>query len=141
MASIEKISIEVNAELERICLESKEIIEGFHKLLGVHTSTEALAKIAVLMREDDTADRLLSKALGHLHSCPELGSNDLYQEIAAAFGEAVEHSVQPTVLTARHKVDGRKNSNRVTLICPECHRQVHSGKRVLKSDTKIFEAR
>ena len=40
-----------------------------------------------------------------------------------------------------HHVDGRKNSNRVTLICPECHRQVHSGKRVLKSDTKIFEAR
>lgn len=96
MASIEKISIEVNAELERICLESKEIIEGFHKLLGVHTSTEALAKIAVLMREDDTADRLLSKALGHLHSCSEEGSKFLYNEIAAAFGEAVEHSVQRT---------------------------------------------
>ena len=90
MASIKdaEITIEVNAELERICIESKEIIEGFHKLLGVHTSSEALAKIAVLMREDDTADRLLSKALGHLHSCPEPGSNDLYQEIASAFGES-----------------------------------------------------
>lgn len=112
MASIKdaEITIEVNAELERICIESKEIIEGFHKLLGVHSSTEALAKIAVLMREDDTADRLLSKALGHLHSCPELGSNDLYQEIAAAFGKAVEHSVHPTVLTARHKL----------VSCPQC---------------------
>ncbi len=90
MASIKdaEITIEVNAELERICIESKEIIEGFHKLLGVHTSTEALGKIAVLMREDDTADRLLSKALGHLHSCSEPGSNDLYQEIASAFGES-----------------------------------------------------
>jgi len=90
MASIKdaEITIEVNAELERICIESKEIIEGFHKLLGVHTSTEALAKIAVLMCEDDTADRLLSKALGHLHSCSEPGSNDLYQEIASAFGES-----------------------------------------------------
>jgi hypothetical protein len=55
MASNAEITIEVNAELVRICIESKEIIEGFHKLLGVHTSTEALAKIAVLMREDDTA--------------------------------------------------------------------------------------
>jgi hypothetical protein len=110
MASIEKVTIEVNAELERICIESKEIIEGFHKLLGVHSSTEALAKIAVFMREDDAADKLLSKALGHLHSCPELGSNDLYQEIAAAFGEAVEHSVQPTVLISRHKL----------VKCPQC---------------------
>jgi len=81
-----KITIEVNAELERICLESKEIIEGFHKLLGVHSSTEALAKIAVLMREDDTADRLLSKALGHLQTCSEPGSEKLYQEIAEASG-------------------------------------------------------
>ena len=48
-----EITIEVNAELERICLESKEIIEGFHKLLGVHTSTEALSKVAVLMREEE----------------------------------------------------------------------------------------
>ena len=83
-----EITIEVNAELERICLESKQIIEGFHKLLGVHSSTEALAKIAVLMREDDTADRLLSKALGHLQTCSEPGSQKLYQEIAEAFGAA-----------------------------------------------------
>jgi hypothetical protein len=48
-----EISISVNAELERICLESKEIIEGFQRLLGVHSSSEALAKIAVLMREDE----------------------------------------------------------------------------------------
>jgi hypothetical protein len=72
--------------LEAICRESKEIIEGFHKLLGVDSSTEALGKIAVLMREDDTADRLLSKALGHLQTCPEPGSTLLYQEIAEAFG-------------------------------------------------------
>lgn len=55
MANIKdaEITIEVNSELERICRESKEIIEGFHKLLGVHSSTEALAKIAVLMREEE----------------------------------------------------------------------------------------
>lgn len=81
-----EITIEVNAELERICRESKEIIEGFHKLLGVHTSTEALAKIAVLMREDNTADKLLSKALGHLSTCSEDDANELYKEIAEAFG-------------------------------------------------------
>lgn len=67
------------------------VIEQFQKLLGVYTTTEALAKVAVLMREEDTAGRLLSKALGHLHSCNEEGSRDLYNEIASAFGEAVEH--------------------------------------------------
>jgi hypothetical protein len=48
-----RILVEANNELERICLESKEIIEGFHKLLGVHSSTEALGKIAALMHEAD----------------------------------------------------------------------------------------
>jgi len=66
------------------------VIEQFQKLLGVFTTTEALAKIAALMREDDTAGRLLSKALGHLHTCSEQGGLELYNEIASAFGEAVE---------------------------------------------------
>lgn len=48
-----RILIEADNKLERICLESKEIIEGFHKLLEVHSSTEALAKTAVLMREEE----------------------------------------------------------------------------------------
>lgn len=88
MANKAEVEIEVNAEIYRIALESRMIIEQFQKLLGVCTTTEALAKIAVLMREDDTADRLLSKALGHLQTCSEPGSNKLYQEIAEAFGAA-----------------------------------------------------
>ena len=121
MANIKdaEITIEVNAELERICIESKEIIEGFHKLLGVHTSSEALAKIAVLMREDDTADRLLSKALGHLHSCSEPGSSDLYQEIASAFGESGR--TQRAVDVARCRCGGEYYTDKVFgEVCCRC---------------------
>ncbi len=53
MANKVEIEIAVNAELNRIAVESKMIIEQFQKLLGVYTTTEALAKIAVLMREDE----------------------------------------------------------------------------------------
>ena len=117
MANIKdaEITIEINAELLRTCRENMEIVKGFHKLLGVHSSTEALAKIAVLMREDDTADRLLSKALGHLHSCSEPGSSNLYQEIAAAFGEAVEHSVQRTGLCPECGAPGYDK-----IVCEQC---------------------
>jgi len=107
MADKAEIEIEVNSEIYRIALESKLIIEQFQKLLGVYTTTEALAKVAVLMREDDTADRLLSKAMGHLHSCSESGSNELYQEIAAAFGESG--------LTKRAPDRGRSRLNLITL--------------------------
>lgn len=41
------------AELTRIATESKMIIEQFQKLLGVYTTTEAFAKTAVLMREEE----------------------------------------------------------------------------------------
>lgn len=40
-------------EISVIAIESKIIIEQFQKLLGVYTSTEALSKIAVLMREEN----------------------------------------------------------------------------------------
>ena len=80
---------EMIEELEKrdaVIIEKVLITEQFQKLLGVWTNTEALSKVAVLMREEDLASVLLSKALGHLHSCPEHGSEDLYNEIAAAFG-------------------------------------------------------
>jgi hypothetical protein len=80
--------------MRQCVIEYALVIEQFQKLLGVYTTTEALAKVAVLMREEDTAGKLLSKALGHLHSCGEEGSRILYNEIASAFGEAVEQSVQ-----------------------------------------------
>lgn len=53
MANKVEIEIAVNAELNRIAIESKMIIEQFQKLLGVYTTTEALGKIAVLMREEE----------------------------------------------------------------------------------------
>lgn len=53
MANKAEVEIEVNAEIYRIALESKLIIEQFQKLLGVYTTTDALAKIAVLMREEE----------------------------------------------------------------------------------------
>lgn len=62
------------------------VIEQFLKLLGVETITSAFSKVAVLMREDDTADRLLSKALGHLSTSSEEGAKELHDEIAKAFG-------------------------------------------------------
>ena len=89
MANKLEVEIEVNAEIHRIALESRMIIEQFQKLLGVYTTTEALAKIAVLMREDDTADRLLSKCLGHLSTSSEDGAKELHDEIAEAFGSQI----------------------------------------------------
>ena len=58
---MKEIKIEVNAEIYRIALESKTIIEQFQKLLGVYTSTEAFGKIAVLMREESEVESELSK--------------------------------------------------------------------------------
>lgn len=55
------IEIEVNDEIARIARESKLIIEQFQKLLGVYTTTEALAKIAVLMREESEIEVELNK--------------------------------------------------------------------------------
>ena len=75
------------SEMESRAINYALIVEKFQKLLGVFTTTEALAKVAVLMREETLTENLLSKALGHLHSCSELGSTDLYREIAAAFGD------------------------------------------------------
>lgn len=52
------------AEITRIAIESKMIIEQFQKLLGVYTPTEALAKTAVLMREEeDLQNDILSTIL------------------------------------------------------------------------------
>ena len=53
MANKVEIEIAVNAEINRIAIESKLIVEQFQKLLGVYTTTEALSKIAVLMREEE----------------------------------------------------------------------------------------
>ena len=75
------------SEMKRRAVDYALIVEQFQKLLGVYTTTEALAKVAVLMREETLSERLLSKALGHLNTCSESDSNDLYKEIAAAFGE------------------------------------------------------
>ena len=61
MANKVEIEIAVNAELQRIAVESKLIIEQFQKLLGVYTTTEALAKIAVLMREESEIEIELNK--------------------------------------------------------------------------------
>ena len=61
MANKIEMEIEVNAEIYKIALESKMIIEQFQKLLGVYTSTEALAKIAVLMREESEIEAELNK--------------------------------------------------------------------------------
>lgn len=75
------------SEMKRRAIDYALIVEQFQKLLGVFTTTEALAKVAVLMREETLSESLLSKALGHLNTCSESDSNDLYKEIAAAFGE------------------------------------------------------
>lgn len=88
MANQIEVEVKINDEILRIAEESKLIIEQFQKLLGVHTTTEALAKLAVLMREETEAERLLSKALGHLRTCSNPEGDDLYDEIAAAFGES-----------------------------------------------------
>lgn len=61
MANKAEVEIEVNAEIYRIALESKMIIEQFQKLLGVYTTTEALAKITVLMREESEVEVELNK--------------------------------------------------------------------------------
>jgi hypothetical protein len=45
MANKAEVEIEANAEIYRIALESKLIIEQFQKLLGVYTTTEAFSKI------------------------------------------------------------------------------------------------
>jgi len=75
------------SEMKMRAIDYALIVEQFQKLLGVFTTTEALAKVAVLMREETLSESLLSKALGHLNTCSESDSNDLYKEIAAAFGE------------------------------------------------------
>lgn len=67
-------------------LKMRLIIGQFLKLLGVETVTSAFSKVAVLMREDDIADKLLSKALGHLSTSSEEGAKKLHDEIAEAFG-------------------------------------------------------
>lgn len=52
------------SEITRIATESKMIIEQFQKLLGVYTTTEAFAKTAVLMREEeDLQNDILSTIL------------------------------------------------------------------------------
>jgi len=76
-------------ELGAVYVEIKElrlVIEQFLKLLSVETITSAFSKVVVLMREDDTADKLLSKALGHLSTSSEEGAKELHDEIAKAFG-------------------------------------------------------
>lgn len=61
VAQIKDIEISVNDEIVRIAQESKLIIEQFQKLLGVYTTTEALGKIAVLMREESEIEVELNK--------------------------------------------------------------------------------
>jgi len=75
-------------EIKRRAIDYALVVEQFQKLLGVYTTTEALAKVAVLMREETDAERLLSKALGHLRTCSDPEGDDLYDEIAAAFGDS-----------------------------------------------------
>lgn len=61
MANKVEIEIAINKEVYKIALESKMIIEQFQKLLGVYTTSEALGKIAVLMREESEVEIELSK--------------------------------------------------------------------------------
>lgn len=85
MANKAEVEIEVNAEIYRIALESKMIIEQFQKLLGVYTTTEALAKIAVLMREESEIEVDLNKYKKLVNSIYEVVSvncNDVGEAFA-----------------------------------------------------------
>jgi hypothetical protein len=53
----EYVEYEYFKEINRIALESKLIVEQFQKLPGVYTTTEAFAKTAVLMREEEESER------------------------------------------------------------------------------------
>ena len=86
IARMNIISLELTA-YNQSNSDMKLIIQQFQNLLMVNTTTDALAKTAILMREETEAERLLSKALGHLRTCSDPEGDDLYDEIAAAFGE------------------------------------------------------
>lgn len=59
-----RILVETNKELEGFVFGQRQIIEELHHLLGVHTSSWALAKVAVLMREEeDLQNDILSTIL------------------------------------------------------------------------------
>ena len=55
-------------EYHRIAVESKLIIEGIQKTLGVFTTTEALQKIAALEAVADAAERNIEKS-NHDEAC------------------------------------------------------------------------
>ena len=74
MANKAEVVIEVNAEIYRIARESKMIIEQFQKLLGVYTTTEALAKVSVLMREETEIEVELNKYKSLVNSIYEIVS-------------------------------------------------------------------
>ena len=85
MANMTEIEIKVNSEIHRIAVESKMIIEQFQKLLGVYTSTEALSKIAVLMREESEVEIELNKYKKLVNSIYEIVSvncNDVGETFA-----------------------------------------------------------
>jgi len=85
MANMAEIEIKVNAEIHRIAVESKMIIEQFQKLLGVYTSTEALSKISVLMREESEVEIELNKYKKLVNSIYEIVSvncNDVGETFA-----------------------------------------------------------
>lgn len=61
------------------------IIEQFQKLLGVHITTDALAKVAVLMREETEAEGFIRKIRdGELHHAEHADEPCRCNEDAAA---------------------------------------------------------
>ena len=71
----EILNILINSDnsINKIAIESKLIIEQIQKLLGVYTNTEALGKIAVLMREEneDVYKKFFEKIVAILNDDPE----------------------------------------------------------------------
>ena len=54
-------------EYHRIAIESKAIIEGIQKKLGVFTTTAALQKIDALLVVKDAAEKYLASSEDHLY--------------------------------------------------------------------------
>lgn len=61
-------------------------MSNLEEYLIVVDNPEYIKEFLEMERAINYAESLLSKALGHLNTCSESDSNDLYKEIAAAFG-------------------------------------------------------
>jgi hypothetical protein len=57
-------------DMQRRAIDYALIVEQFQKLLGVYTTTSALAKVAVLMREETEAEEFIRKVRDGLFHYP-----------------------------------------------------------------------